>query len=378
MLVPKPLQQILMWATVFAVVVWPGSGFSCTTFFIDDTDRPVLGTNYDWSFGSGMAVVNKRGVKKKGMTVSDPVQSPAWISEYGSITFNQYGRETPMGGMNEAGLVVHQMMLGQSVFPQPDARSPVKNLQWIQYQLDNFSRVEQVINSNHTIRIQTREVPGLHYLAADESGDCAVLEWLGGKLVVHKGTTLPFKALANNTYEDSMRYLRRHQGFGGTLAVEESSSMSLDRFVKAAKMAQQFSDSSSPVIEYAFDILRRVASETTQWRIVYDIKNRQIHFKTKANSLLRTISMARFDLSCTTPVKIIDLNGNLSGDISDRFGNYTWQSNKQYIRHAFDSTPFTRGTPEVFTRTAPVALIKSGMQEGRKNMMIVTIFQFMA
>ena len=30
----------------------------------------------------------------------------SWVSKYGSVTFNQYGRELPTGGMNEAGLVV--------------------------------------------------------------------------------------------------------------------------------------------------------------------------------------------------------------------------------------------------------------------------------
>lgn len=29
-----------------------------------------------------------------------------WTSRYASVTFNQWGREFPMDGMNEAGLVV--------------------------------------------------------------------------------------------------------------------------------------------------------------------------------------------------------------------------------------------------------------------------------
>ncbi len=140
-------------------------------------------------------MVNKRGVKKQGMPVDDPVAPPVWVSRYGSITFNQYGRETPMGGMNEAGLVVHQMMLREGVFPSPDNRNPVKNLQWIQYQLDNFSRVEEVIKSNQKIRIQTDEVPGLHYLAADRTGDCASLEWINGKLIVHQGESCHSRCL---------------------------------------------------------------------------------------------------------------------------------------------------------------------------------------
>ena len=40
--------------------------------------------------------------------------------KYGAIFFNQFGREFPMGGMNEAGLVVELMWLDETVFPSPD------------------------------------------------------------------------------------------------------------------------------------------------------------------------------------------------------------------------------------------------------------------
>ncbi len=37
---------------------------SCTAFSISNADEIVVGKNYDWKFGSGMLIVNKRGVSK--------------------------------------------------------------------------------------------------------------------------------------------------------------------------------------------------------------------------------------------------------------------------------------------------------------------------
>ncbi len=163
---------------------------------------------------------------------------------------------------------------------------------------------------------------------------------------------MPFKVLANNTYEDSMRYLSRHKAYGGSMTFDKNSSMSLDRFVKAVKMVRAFpGQGNTPVIDNAFDVLRNLADKSTRWRIVYDIKNRQVHFKTHLNNQIRTVDMSRFDMSCRTPVKIIDLNGKLSGDISNRFVNYTWQTNKKYIKNAFAKTSFSQGTPDAYIHT---------------------------
>ena len=343
--------QKSLFLIVLIILFMPFSGQACTTFFLDLDEMPVLGTNYDWQIGSGMIVINQRGVSKTGMQLAggERIAPPVWTSKYGSLTFNQYGRETPMGGINEAGLVVHQMMLREGVYPKPDSRRPVKNLQWIQYQLDNCSNVEQVIKNDSNIRIQQKEVPGLHYLVADRSGNCASLEWIKGKLVIHKGNTMPFKVLANNTYEDSLRYLKRHQGFGGTMVLEEVGNTSLDRFARAAKLVRDFpGQSKESVFDYAFDILRKVSDETTRWSIVYDMKNLLIHFKTHANNQVRSIDFRRFDLSCQGSVKVVDLDAGLSGDISDQFIDYTSKMNKRLIKQAFKSTSFSSHIPDEY------------------------------
>ncbi len=121
--------------------------------------------------------------------------------------------------------------------------------------------MEQVVKNDSEIRIQQKEVPGLHYLVADRLGNCASLEWINGKLVCHQGITMPVKVLANNTYEASLRYLKQYKGFGGTLVVEETGTMSLDRFVRAARWVKDFpGQKNTPAIGYAFDILKNVSA----------------------------------------------------------------------------------------------------------------------
>ncbi|MCP4711412.1 MAG: linear amide C-N hydrolase, partial [Planctomycetes bacterium] len=142
-----------------------GGGMACTTFQLDHSGQILVGKNYDYMVEDGLIIVNKRGVLKTAMRsimdntgVGQPAQ---WTSKYGSITVNQYGREVPTGGMNEAGLVVESMMLRSTIFPPPDSRPSILLNQWMQYQLDNFAGVDEVIASDAQLRIRPRKGSGL-------------------------------------------------------------------------------------------------------------------------------------------------------------------------------------------------------------------------
>lgn len=144
----------LLFCIVFACFTSQTSQ-ACTTFSLDHNGQTILGKNYDWHLERGLVMINKRGVSKTALEdrERDPGPFARWTSRYGSLTFNQYGRELPMGGINETGLVVELMSLEATKYPTPDSRSTLGGLQWIQYQLDNFSKVEQVIVSDSQIRI---------------------------------------------------------------------------------------------------------------------------------------------------------------------------------------------------------------------------------
>ncbi|MCP4688027.1 MAG: linear amide C-N hydrolase, partial [Desulfobacterales bacterium] len=202
-----------------------------------------------------------------------------WTSKYGSVTFNQYGRGFPTGGMNEAGLVVEVMTLRATVYPAADSRPVVGSLQWVQHQLDNCSTVDEVIASDARVRILSgSKAPGLHFLVSDKKGKCASIEFLAGKMVVHTGGSMPVMALANTTYAESVKRWKTDDD------ARNGGSDSVSRFIRAADMVNAYAGISKPPVDYAFDILSRVASRTrTQWRIVYEQTNGRIHFTTRTN-----------------------------------------------------------------------------------------------
>ena len=286
--------------------------YACTTFCINNNGQIVFGRNYDWITGAGIIHTNHRGLLKTSMLTGDGKQLN-WVSKYGSITFNQYGKEHPMGGMNEKGLVVELMWLDETVYPAPDIRPSIGVLNWIQYQLDNASTTAEVIASDQNLRITSRESP-LHYLIADAAGNVASIEFLNGKMVVHAGKHLPFPALTNSTYNESkLAALKRKR-------VPENNS--LDRFVKACNMIGEIKkvNLKTSLTDYAFSILENVAQgDYTKWSIVYDITNRKISFRTSENSNIRSFDLSGFDYSCITRPKMYDMNNSGSGNIQKKF-----------------------------------------------------------
>lgn len=126
---------------------------ACTTFFF-----LMIGLQCLAEIMTGLLqmacllMVNKRDVRK--MSVVQPPNKPAtWKSRFGSVTFNQYGREFPTGGINEAGLVVELMWLDGTKYPAEDSRPAVGGLEWIQYHLDVSANVEELLKNAQSMRI---------------------------------------------------------------------------------------------------------------------------------------------------------------------------------------------------------------------------------
>jgi choloylglycine hydrolase len=292
----------------------------------------VFGRNLDYLVGDGLVIINKRGVKKTAR--SSPYETSnrlTWTSKYGSTTFNQDGREFPLGGMNEAGLVLETMILEETEYPAPDSRPGIGILQWVQYQLDNFSTIEEVIAGQSQIRISKTEAPGLHVLVCDRTGNCATIEFLGKKLVYHHKERMPVKTLTNSTYAESISFWKKNK------IPQPDKYKSVERFIRAANMVKNYDPKTTKTpIDFAFDILESVAHDSyTQWRIVYDVKNLSVYFRTLENQTKSYFSLQSFNFSCATPVKVLDVNTELSGDITDKFVDYTYQINRNLIGEAY-------------------------------------------
>jgi penicillin V acylase-like amidase (Ntn superfamily) len=307
---------------------------ACSSFFINKNGELVFGRNYDWVTGAGMVSSNLKGLFKTSLKMEDG-NSTDWVSKYGSITFNQYGKEFPTGGMNEKGLVVELMWLEGTEYSKPDNRPALGILQWIQYQLDNCANIEEVISTDVNIRISAHTAP-LHYLIADANGNAATIEFLGGKQVVHKGKDLPFAVLTNNSYATSAKTAYDANVLSGNkkFSIQDNS---LLRFTKACSMVQQYKQNeiSKPAVDYGFDILNAVSQgDFTKWSIVYDLKNKKIYFKTADFRDIKWLSFSSFDFTCTALPRSLDMNQPITADVSKNFKAFDAGLNRKLIEQS--------------------------------------------
>src|SRR5687768_14829191 len=302
---------------------------ACTTFCLRDGGRIVFGKNYDWAVGDGLLVVNKRGVARKADANGDP-KPASWTSKYGSVTFNQYGRDFPSGGINEKGLTIELMWLEGSRYPAADARPGVDVLQWIQYNLDNHATVAEVLKSDRSLR-DVGPVP-IHYLVADRQGQVATVEFLNGRMVAHTGGKLPVAALANDPYAES-------------LSSERTEGRS--RFARAAQRVRGFKAKGTDAVGYAFETLDQVAQPGyTQWSIVYEVDRGRVHFRTRDRRKVRSLDLKDVDFSCSTLVRVLDLDADAEGNVARRLVPYTREINRELVTAAFHKTSFLAETPK--------------------------------
>jgi len=320
---------------------------ACTTFVINDSTNLVYGRNFDWDLGSGLIFLNKRGLEKQAFV--QPPNIPAkWVSKYGSITFNQIGVDAPMGGMNEKGLVIAQMGLFESKFPENDDKEVVNELEWIQYQLDNSATLTEVIENNQKIRILPVAVP-VHYLICDSLGNIGIIEYINGELVIHQGDDISIPVCSNMIYEQSKSTMKSYKKFGGQKEIPTKWDNIPDIIAIANSMIVDY-EKSDDVIDYSFKILETVGFDTrTQWSIVFDIKNKMINFNTLNNKIIRPLALADFDFSCDSEIQILDIQqSNNDTKLIGQFTTLTFDNYFDYKRKLLDLYSLNmKGFPEI-------------------------------
>ncbi len=307
---------------------------ACTAFCLKRGDGIVVAKNLDWMIGDGFIVVNKKGISKTAF-VNSHATPARWISRFGSITFNQFGKEFPLGGINQAGLVIEELSHSPSKYPAPDHRATVTELQWIQFQLDNYESTAEVLASDALLRI-SRLLFGLHYFVCDRFGSVAVIEFLDGRPVFYSGKQIRAPVLTNNSYANAVKYLGFHKEFGGEKLVSDSPD-SPERFVRAATLLKNDRPSqTSSIAEDALGVLAAVEQQDTQWSIVYDPRNLELFFKTREDSRIRSLKLADFDFSDNTPPMIAAVNSQKHESGEPLFFNYSVDRNRRLLDSVFE------------------------------------------
>ena len=321
-----------------------GSGSSCSTFMLHTDDAFLIGHNLDQGWETpGTILINQRNVQKTGVSLQElmygvepPNPAIAWTSRYGSVTFNAWGKEFIDGGINEVGLYIHEMSLLGTRFPENGERPRMFMMQWMQYQLDNYASVEEVLSNLSNIVLDGW---WWHFFVSDREGNTAAIEFLDGDLTVYTGDSMPIPVLCNTAYPDELSNLEAYAGFGGEKPVRLRHK-STERFVHAAHMIRNAPETVDS--DYGFKILKNLERGLTRWSIVIDVNQGRVYFHTSEGRKIKYFDMARLDFAPDTPVKMLDVHADLKGDVLGYFVDYSpernWRAAKEGIESADSDT----------------------------------------
>ena len=150
--------------------------------------------------------------------------------------------------------------------------------------------------------------------------------------------------LTNSPYPDALAHLARYRGFGGDEALP-AGPRSLDRFVRAAAGRSGTTDR-DPVAQ-AFATLDSARQEDrTRWSVVYELDRLRVHFRTESYPGIRRVDLGAFDLDCSQPVRMLDIEARLDGDVAGGFAAYSTAANLDLLRRSYGKTPFLAQVPE--------------------------------
>lgn len=272
-----------------------------SAFFIDH-DVKILAKNHDWKVGHGYIFKNIRGQHKFAYGWSG--NNPAfWTSKYGSITFNQFGKEFPSGGINEKGLVVEKLFLPNSVYPNIKDSPTISDLEWIQYQLDNFATVKEVIDQLDKLTIYPLE--SLQYMIADSTGDAVIIDFLNGEIGIHHRTKNHI-VLTTESLKDSENYYLMNGDIKDNKLVSN-----FDRYVHLNSNLKKANanDDFNP-----FELLNNIATNIepykTQWSVVYNLDDLNLHFSSGRYPEKKFLNLHDMDFSDSTIVEIAEIHTN--------------------------------------------------------------------
>ena len=282
-----------------------------------------------WAFPNGM---QRDGGLGEG--------SLEWVSKHGSITLSGYDIGT-VDGMNEAGLVANLLYLAEADYGEDeDGRPKLSVGAWAQYALDNYATVAEAVSdlSKESFQVIAPELPnghaaGLHLALSDKTGDSAIFEYLGGKLVVHHGPE--YKVMTNSpTYDEQLAISGYWDQIGG-MTMLPGTNRSADRFARAdfyLESVPKFDDQRLAT-SAAFSIIRNVSVPlgiadpdapniaTTIWRSVADHEAGRFYFESAISPNLYWVDIEELDLAEGSSPTKLDLKEHpiLTGEVSGLF-----------------------------------------------------------
>jgi choloylglycine hydrolase len=228
--------------------------------------------------------------------------------------------------MNEEGLVANLLWLAESEYPPVvSGKKTLAISLWAQYVLDNFATVAEAVKAleREDFLVVTAEMPGgtgiglakVHLSISDASGDSAIFEYIGGKLVIHHGREC--QVMTNSpTYDKQLALYDYWKQIGGTTMLP-GTNRAADRFARASFYVQAIpqTDNTRVALASMFGVIRNVSVPlgistpgqpniaSTQWRTVSDHKNRVYYYESALSPNVFWLDLKEIDFSPRAKVK---------------------------------------------------------------------------
>lgn len=313
---------LLAMAVVGAVA--PAS--ACTrVVYLGENQDVITARSMDWQSDIATNLwVLPRGIARNGQAGKDSIH---WKAKYGSVVASGFDISTT-DGLNEAGLSANLLWLVESEYPAQRGRKPGLAISlWAQYMLDNFATVAEAVAAleREPYALVTDDLPGesrqatLHLALSDASGDSAIVEYIGGKQVIHHDRA--YQVMTNSPVFNQQLALNTYwQQIGGTVMLP-GTNRSADRFARASFYINAIPKSEDPVVALAsvFSVIRNVSVpygittpdqpniSSTRWRTVADHKRRLYFFESALTPNTFWVDLNKVDFAVGAQVLKLDL-----------------------------------------------------------------------
>ncbi len=337
----KPIRKAPYWILVAITLALTlvGQAHACTRVVYIGSDGVIItARSLDWAEDAGTDLwVFPRGMQRDGAAGPTSIK---WVSKYGSVVCSFYSAGT-IDGMNEKGLVANVLYLIESDYGKPDGKRPTMSIAaWAQYVLDNYASVAEAVNAlrNDPFVLIAPTLPNGsraagHLSISDPTGDSAVFEYIGGKLVIHHGKQ--FQVMTNSPVFDEQLALNKYWEEVGGLSFLPGTIRSADRFARASFFIKTIPKTAdvSEALAGVFGVIRGVSVPlgittpghpnlaSTYWRTVADHKNKVYYYDCATSLTTFWAPLAELDLKEGAPVKKLTLTGGktYSGNAAGKF-----------------------------------------------------------
>lgn len=282
-----------------------------------------------------------RGANRDGNCGPNSVK---WTAKYGSVISGAYD-VCSTDGVNEVGLSVNLLWLTESQYPKPSASKPLLSIAiWAQYVLDQFANVQEAIDHISTVPFElvSANVPGedrlttLHMSLSDSSGDSAIIEYIGGRPVIHHNRD--YQVMTNSpTYDEQLALNKYWEDIGGTVMLP-GTNRAADRFARAEFYINAIEKQDDPDLALAsvLSVIRNASVpfglstpnqpniSSTRWRTVVDHKRLRYYFESTTTPNVFWVDLNKIDFSAETgKVAKLDLGPNqrniFHGEVNSHF-----------------------------------------------------------